>query len=93
MKRLKFRIRDENQSKRLQKVLFKLGYEWAGGGKKIKNTNKPFLFLNTYLDYSITYCYEIEHFLNSNNEEINTEIFIKQKSETKLSVFKGKIIK
>jgi len=52
---LKFRIKDEQQSKELQKFLFALDIGWATGSKEIKYLSKPYLFLDKFwvFDYSL----------------------------------------
>lgn len=40
---LKIRVENEEESKEIQELLFKIGYEWPFSGKNISWTHKPWL--------------------------------------------------
>ena len=47
----KIRIKSAAHSKLVQEALFKAGFRWGGGGAKVSNTSKPFLFIYEDLKY------------------------------------------
>lgn len=61
MKQMKIRIKNPEHSKKVQKALFELGYEWLNG-KTFKRLEQPFLF--TWSDGDITYSGSESHFEN-----------------------------
>jgi len=46
----KIRVNTPEESKRVQKALFKLGYHWYCDGKTVSHTNSPFLYIEQKSD-------------------------------------------
>lgn len=87
MKALKFRISSPEQSERLQKVLFKLGYEWYENAKSVQYTNYP--RIDTWKDGYITYDHNLESVIDG-GEEKDTEKFIAKHSCGEKKIKKSK---
>jgi len=73
---LKFRISSPEQSEKLQKVLFSLGYKWCDNSKECYETDAPFLYTDE--DKIISWCNNVEYFNSHSNKELNTDEFIAQ---------------
>ena len=60
-------------SEEVQKKLFELGYSWNNGVTYVSNTNKPFLFISTYNDLTLTYSEDLKYFNEHSAKEITVE--------------------
>lgn len=82
-KAMKFNIGNNPEvSKRVQEILFELGYKWEPDAQKAKYTGEPYLFTGTYKDNAITWNDDEETFKSSTAEEINIEWMKPQPKET-----------
>lgn len=89
MKKMKFKISSEEQSKRLQEVLFKLGYSW-GGYREFKYITLAYLFAHSNGDLRHASCGASATFEMSDNEDMDTEEFIKKHIVTYMVSVEGK---
>ena len=71
---IKMRVTPE-QSAKVQKICFKNGIEWQGGGSDISLTNTPFLFIRT--NNRLSYGSNESEFKSNENIEIDPELFIR----------------
>lgn len=74
MKAYKFKVASPEQSERLQKVLFEMGYSWTRGSKEPRNTEFPHIFADA--NGSIKWTGITGGFSEYCNEECDTEEFI-----------------
>ena len=78
MQAMKFKVTSPEQSKRLQEVLFKLGYSWAGE-KVVKRSNAPYLYTDP--DEDILWSNHAAYFDTNHRTEQDTEQFIAEHSK------------
>lgn len=78
---MKFRIANEDQSSRLQHVLFSLGCGWCGSSRVVELTDKPYIYADSagYITYSDGE--SAEYFDSHVNKEHDTEAFIEAHTE------------
>jgi hypothetical protein len=72
--RIKMRVTPE-QSKKVQSIVFENGVHWASGKMVVKNTNKPYLYIEDFLRYGQKY----NLFKKDECEEVDPELFIRTK--------------
>ena len=71
-KAMKFNIGDDPEcSKRVQAMLFSLGYTWSYSSKTLSYTSKHYLYAGT--DSSLGYGSDLDFFGRQNDEEINID--------------------
>lgn len=70
----KFIVSSPEQSERLQKKLFEMGYEWFAGERTVKLTNQPYLLVNN--NGRIAWSRKDLWFIQHPNPELDTERFI-----------------
>lgn len=77
----------DNNSEKLQKKLFEIGFKWATGEQKIQYTDKPFLYL--YNNRVITYGTNIEDFCSCSLKLLKVQEILKIKiDDIKIHEFK-----
>lgn len=81
MEQMKFKVASRDQSVRLQKVLFNLGYEWFQRGKFCSYTDKLYIYVDNkgMLLYSDKNSHNF--FESWKGQEYNTEEFIAKHSQ------------
>ena len=75
----KIRVHNKEESAKIQRVLFKLGYNWVGnkGMKNVQHTEKIGLFFDIE-DYHTTYTSQLYYFKGHKGKEVT---FAKLKSK------------
>ena len=58
MKKYVVFVQDGIQSESVQRELFKYGFSWFGGGKKVNYTDKRFIFMNSVNRGSLSHAIE-----------------------------------
>ena len=81
----KLKVHSANKSSDIQKIFFKLGFNWNNGDKKIKHIEKIGLFFDLS-DMTITYTDDIHYFYGIKCREITLK-------KLKRKAFQNKIIK
>lgn len=70
MKAVKIRVKSPEHSEVIQKMLFAAGCGWVYGGKEARNTDEPFLFVDTL--GRLTHCLgDDQYFLESPEPEVD----------------------
>ncbi len=72
---LKFRIKDEQQSRELQNFFFAQGVGWFNGDNSIKGEDSKYIFIDNIYPYDRPYDYSISRLVagDKNEKEFNTE--------------------
>ena len=65
----KIRVKDEEQSREVQEILFELGYKWLSGDTKVCHTHAEFLFIDSKYK-NIHFRNTESYFANNEGEEI-----------------------
>ncbi len=84
----KLKIRSKNKSSEIQRILFKFGFSWNSGDKKIKHIEEIGLFFDLS-DMTITYTDDIHYFYGIKCRGIT---FKKLKSKTFQNSLMKKVI-
>ena len=75
--KIKMRVKDVGESRRVQEALFKLGYGWSGSGTKIQYVKSPFLYAEEGGDKQYILHGTIESMFESeSNKEVTPEYII-----------------
>ncbi len=69
---MKFEVANEDHSMQIQKLLFKLGFEWGEDENKVSYTNIPFLYARVHSMYIS--CGVCKRVFNANNEFKLTDV-------------------
>lgn len=87
-KNMKIRIKDEEHSRAVQEVLFKLGFGWRGFSRRLEFTDAQALYA-TKADNSITYSLYVSEFFEVHSaKEVTLEdlqAILKQDTDTRFS--------
>jgi hypothetical protein len=85
MKNLKFKVSTPEESREIQELLFQLGYEWIHHRRKVKYTDKPYLFAKSNTNRKIiTWDSCTEHF-KTESEHLKCSVLDLQKMVNQLN--------
>lgn len=79
---IKVKVRNHENSRKLQEYLFSKGFKWLGEGKKVSYIYKPYLYL--YSSKKLTHGQDPTDFKRKEFEEKTIEELLKNKSLYKI---------